>query len=62
MIKRFVIWLMRRRGVPMCHICDNTPTLNTLGGKLTCYGCEHEVMGWEHEHDARMWQLYGEDY
>lgn len=61
MIKRFVRWYLRRNGINLCHLCD-TVTENTLGGKLTCYGCEHEVMGWEHEHNARMWQLYGEDF
>lgn len=61
MIQQLVIWFMRRKGIPLCHLCD-TPTKNTLEDKVTCYGCEHEVMGYEHEHHARMWQLYGEDY
>ena len=52
MIKRFVRWYLRRNGINLCHLCDAV-TENTLGGKLTCYG---------HEHDARMWQLYGEDF
>ena len=61
MIQRFVKWFLRKKGVAICHLC-NEPTLNLMSDKLTCYGCEHDVMGYEHEHDARMWQLYGEDY
>ena len=44
---------------PQCHLCGDATT-NLLGDKPTCYGCEHEVMGWEHEHEARMITLYGE--
>ncbi len=61
MIKRFFRWFLRIKGVTLCHLCD-TITDNLLNDRLTCYGCEHEVMGYEHEHHARMWQLYGEDY
>lgn len=59
MIQRLVKWIMRRKGVSMCHLCD-APTENTLGDNLTCYGCEHEVMGYAHEHDARMEMIYGD--
>ena len=31
-----------------CHLC-NEPTENTLGDRLTCYSCEHEVMGYDQE-------------
>lgn len=61
MIQRLVKWMMRRKGVPMCHLC-NEPTQNLMGDKLTCYGCEHEVMGYEHEHHAKLEMLYGDVY
>lgn len=61
MIRRHVKWVMKRKGIPMCHLCDE-PTQNLMGDKLTCYGCEHEVMGYEYEHGARMTMLYGDDY
>lgn len=59
MIKSFVRWFLRRRGINLCHLCD-TITENTLGDKLTCYGCEHEVMGYDNQWDAHMEMLYGD--
>tara|TARA_X000001382_G_scaffold129506_1_gene121699 strand:- start:5565 stop:5750 length:186 start_codon:yes stop_codon:yes gene_type:complete len=59
MIQRFVKWFLRKKGVAICHLC-NEPTLNLMSDKLTCYGCEHEVMGYEHEHDAILEMLYGD--
>lgn len=53
MIKRLVRWMMRNKGWPSCHLCD-VPTLNLLGDKSTCYGCEHEVMGYDLDHEMRM--------
>jgi len=44
---------------PPCHLCGD-PTTNRLGGRITCYGCEHEVMGYAHEDHARLMMLYGE--
>jgi len=49
--------------MPKCELCDcaNEEHLTDVAGKILCFGCEHEVMGWEHEHDALMWQLYGDE-
>ena len=42
-----------------CGMCSELGQTN-VGEKILCYGCEHEIMGYEHEHDARMMMLYGE--
>ena len=42
-----------------CNLCpDEAQT--SVGGKPLCYGCEHEVMGYDHEENARLMTLYGE--
>lgn len=61
MIKKLVTWFLRLKDFPLCHLC-HAPTENLLNDKLTCYGCEHEVMGYEYEHDAQMTMLYGDVY
>jgi hypothetical protein len=35
--------IMHKEVTEYCFVCDTTEHLTTVGSKLMCYGCEHEL-------------------
>lgn len=51
---------MHKEVTEYCFVCDTTEHLTTVGTKLMCYGCEHELFYAEKDMEL-MTIMYGSE-